>query len=227
MDTAHVMLAKPKKSENSTYIAPVYYDTKDCQFAIEVDNLFVVNKNQERGTINIKTSSTVCYNQMYDIAAHVVSIVKANFSKWFNTQMAEELVDEYFSNPLVYDKKYGDIIRLRIVSGMDMITDIKRRCNMVLVLDHVRIYKQKFQLEWTIKELVYARGKKQVLAEDDEELLDPEVIEDMCIPIEEIRQEYISKLIKKIDTLNELVALLKTADRNEVAEIAERASDFV
>jgi len=170
-----------------------------------VNGCYVVQKN-ERGYVHIKASHEVNH-LLYDVAEHIINVVKNNFSTWFNSQMSEDLVDDFFSHPLTYDKKYGDVIRAK-VDNVDIVTDLNQRSNLVLVLNHIRIYKQKFQLEWTIESIECS----------SDDVSDDEGFE---IPLDEIKQEYIEKLSQKIDVLNEQLALLKTCDNKNLVATLE------
>lgn len=216
LETDKIILSKPKKSEASTYVCNVYNQEKKNPAIIDISTTYLLSKN-DKNYLTLKTTDASSYNLLFDIANHIIEIVKSNFVSWFNTQMPEDLVDEYFCSPLTYDKKYGDIIKLKIVNGMEHISELKKRCTIRLIMNQVRIYKQKFIIEWSIDKVDYESSSDTESVNSDDE--------DITIPIEEIKTEYIGRLVSKLDSLNTLLALLKTADSKEVVKICEMVNE--
>ncbi len=189
-------LSKPKKSENSTFVCPSYYNSKEQAFDVELENVYVISLSTN--TIVIKAPKFV-YDFFSSVSNKIISTVKDKRTAWFSTSMPDELIDEYYSHPIIYDEKYGDLLRLKTCPHVFDLSKVslKKRCDIILTLDGIRIHKQKFFPEWKIN---------NICEDDDHSIVDDDNDEDIedikaAIPYESIRTEYLKSLSDLIESL--------------------------
>ena len=116
--------------------------------------------------------------------------------------MNMNLVEEYFINTLVYKKNIGDLLKIKLIPESDLNLDINSDYSMRLTLKHLRFYKQKFVIEFTIKSIKSVNNTLEIVDDSASEYSDtPEPNES---DIEYIRNECLTKLDNKIDYYNTL-----------------------
>ena len=216
-----MFISKPKKSEHGTYVCTIGTSNSKTEYAVPLKTSYIVGTKDT--SIFVKCHKND-YNAVYDLCETIVSIVKANCSAWFNTTMSAELVEDYFASPLIYDKTYGDILKLKVLLAEDedlseLKTIFKRRCKINLVLSNIRFYKQKFVLEWIIKDVI-------VESEDEDRIEDHlDGDDDIDIPIDDVRDSYLAKLdhrIRSLKDLEELRVRLERATYKDIPKICEK-----
>jgi hypothetical protein len=146
MSLENLIICKPKKSENNTYICLIWEDVKK-PFEIELKNSIIVY--EKSNVLYIKNKDYK--NFFYDLNLKIIDIVKKNCSEWFHNNMNIDLIDDYYTNTLVYDKQYGDLIKIKLVNAQEIKTNIK--CDLSIRLCNLRFYKQKFLLEIEITDI--------------------------------------------------------------------------
>lgn len=193
-----MIINKPKKSDQNSYICTISTDEKKT-YSIQLDNCHIVDINDQY--IYIKTTKSDL-NTFYDINSNIIQIVKDNCTSWFNNNMNMNLVEEYFINTLVYKKNIGDLLKIKLIPESDLNLDINSDYSMRLTLKHLRFYKQKFVIEFTIKSIKSVNNTLEIVDDSASEYSDtPEPNES---DIEYIRNECLTKLDNKIDYYNTL-----------------------
>jgi len=226
IDVNQILLSKPKKSD-TTYFCNCYYQEKKSPLHITLDNVYIISTN--KNTVYVKGAKVV-YDMLSSISNKIITIVKDNRASWFTTSMPDELIDDYYSHPIIYDEKYGDLIRLKLGSSSPeggLNYPLKKRSNVKLTLMGIRIFKQKFTPEWSLDEVIEEEG--DVIYDDmDEEL------EDIDIPYEDIRREYLRTIDDMIDSLSEHLKKtqvfkedLEKADFKTMIGICDRIDEFL
>jgi len=222
----NIILSKPKKTE-TTYLCNCYYQEKKTPVEFSIDNVYVISN--AKNAVNIKAAKVI-YNMFSAISNQIIATVKDNRSSWFSTTMPDELIDDYYSHPIIYDEKYGDLVRLKLHNSLEIGEDfeytLKKRCTLKLTLNGIRIFKQKFCPEWTLVQVM----------EDEEDILCDEIEEeeDLDIPYEEIRKEYIKTIDEMTCTLKEHLEriqmfkeeLLKAGPKTVIG-ICDRMDEFL
>jgi hypothetical protein len=204
-----IRINKSKKSDNNTFICPIWKDKKNILLTIDLNNSVIIMKKCINGQNYIYIKNKKINNLFYDLNDKIVEIVKANCNTWFNNNMNVDLIDDYYINTLVYDKKYGDLIKLKCIN--DDIVKENVKCNITISLQHLRFYKQKFVLECNIDtfELI-----DEYLLEDDNNSLD-EFFEEDELPqptyeeLENIKLEHTKKATNTLIKLKEEVSILE------------------
>ena len=146
-----LIICKPKKSDNNTYICNIWNETIKTPYILDLDHSIIVEKKKIHSLNFIYLKNKAMYNYFYDLNAKIVEIVKSNCGEWFNNNMNIDLIDDYYTNTLIYDKTYGDIIKLSCINN-DIINE-NTKCNIRLHLQNLRFYKQKFVLECSIEQV--------------------------------------------------------------------------
>jgi len=197
----NMVICKPKKTMNGTYVCPIYLtDAKDA-FQVQFDNSTIVNIHPSLPTETVLSLHNKQYcNFVFDLNQRIISIVKKNCVEWFRNNMDIDLVDDYYINPLAYDKKYGDIIKIKCSNELDEDEyDLKKLYDITITFKQLRFSKQKFLLECTVESI--EESKSMFFMDEEEESAD-EVEEEPPEPsqeeLESIKNEFLSLITSKI-----------------------------
>jgi hypothetical protein len=151
---------------------------------------------------------------MDDLNSYIIENVKRNYQTWFVSNMNPDLIDDYYSSTLAYNKEHGDIIKLRCINtNLDTFEIKEGKANIDIIFKNLRFYKQKFVLECIIDKYEVHDSKYDLIednidddvSDENEEFPEPDPEE-----IRTIKNNYISKLKNIYDTLeNEIMNLDK------------------
>lgn len=226
-DITSLNISKPKKSDGTFVCSikqPFVLDLNNCQI------IHIKETNESAQFVFLKNKQL--YNNIYDLNNQIITIVKNNCSTWFNTNMNPELIEDYYTNTLVYDKTHGELIKIKFVGeNLLDISSIGNCINLTVNPIQLRFYKQKFVLECQIEKYEVACDIIDFSSSEDEE-----DEEDIACPnaseIEEMKIEVITKTSKRIQELEtELTELVKIKkemeDANKVDEIIKVYNQFV
>lgn len=210
-----MQIHKPKKNGSNSYLCSIFLEKKRNSYIICIKNTKIL-KLSELSTpgdsyLYLIPKSRADFNNLYDINEKIVDIVKENSESWFNNNMNLELIDDYYTSTLIYDKSYGDIIKLKIVGSLySEIKELDKNkfYDFKVTLLQLRFFKQKFVLETSID--AYQESSAICFINDSdsevhEDPIDTEVEVDVSPSHEEIemmRQEMMdkySKVIKEFD----------------------------
>lgn len=145
-------ISKPKKQENGTYEGKIYTEKKQ-QLKLFIKDAYIIKVNtinDSEGYMYLKQHNTA--KDMYDLNNKVTDIVKDNCYSWFRINLSDELIEDYCCNNVMYDKKYGQIMKFKCVNDIQGIPK-EARANLNITLQCIRFYKQKFVLEWIVNEV--------------------------------------------------------------------------
>jgi hypothetical protein len=161
---------------------------------------------------------------MADLSDHIISVVKDHCEAWFNNNMDIELIEDYYVNPVKFHKVHGNVMKVKLANGSVEFPDKESvRANVVIVLKGLRFLKQKFSLEWEVRQWSpsIANDIEFDLLESDDLSTSDDEDEDLPEPIpddvDEIKTNLLAqlasvhdKLTKKIDILSGAVSEVKT-----------------
>lgn len=190
-----VTISKPKK-DGSTYFAPIHIRKKQA-FTIDITDAQCFTTSSSN-IVYVKNKHFLHY--LVDLNDHIVDIVKSNCASWFNSNMDTELIEEYYINPVKYDKRYGDIIKIELCKGLDtsvLEAGSAKKFDIVIEVKGLRFLKQKFSLEWNIIQLDAAEDIQFCMSDND---LSSEE-EDLPEPIPEDITEAKDNVIQRINAL--------------------------
>lgn len=214
----NIIISKPKKIDN-TYICPIYYQTKKNKLLITFNNIILLSTKplQQRNEFFIYIKNKSYNNFIYDLNTLIIDIVKNKSVLWFNNNMNIDLVDDYYTNTLIYDKKYGDVIRLKCIGNEQDINDyIMKKNNITIHINQIRFYKQKFILECEILkcETINYNINDTLINEDDILLIE----DDIPLPNEDdiykIKNEYLETINIFLNKIKISFSLLESKINN-------------
>lgn len=218
IDFDNIIISKPKKIDN-TYICPIYYQTKKNKLLITFNNIILLSTKplQQRNEFFIYIKNKSYNNFIYDLNTLIIDIVKNKSVLWFNNNMNIDLVDDYYTNTLIYDKKYGDVIRLKCIGNEQDINDyIMKKNNITIHINQIRFYKQKFILECEILkcETINYNINDTLINEDDILLIE----DDIPLPNEDdiykIKNEYLETINIFLNKIKISFSLLESKINN-------------
>lgn len=222
------MISKPKKSDGGTYTCQM----KDT--TLKLPGSVVVGLKQltpDEFVLYIKNKKM--YDEIYDINQNIIDTVKNNCTSWFNSNMNTDLIEDYYSNTLVYDKKHGDVIKLKFVDSESENIILNQKADIVIECKQLRFYKQKFVLECELKsfethEFAMDSDDGENVAEDDEDIPCPNEEE-----LAAIKKEYLQKVVEMQGAYNEKLKAFdgfserfKTADFFGIAKVIAEFEDY-
>jgi hypothetical protein len=156
-DVKDLIIAKPRKCE-STYTCQIYDSEKPNKFVQDFRSAVVLSTKplQNRNEFLLYLKCKKANDFICDLNAQILQVVKENSPVWFNNNMNTDLVDDYYTNTLIYDKKHGDIIKLKIVGDETAVAKfIMKKSDIAISFDNLRFYKQKFVLECSIDSIEF------------------------------------------------------------------------
>lgn len=152
-----IIISKPKKIMN-TYVAPMHYKNKKTALNFSVDSALCIPLSSD--VVLVKNKKLIDF--IADLNEHIIGSVKANCVEWFNNNMNLELIEEYYVNPLKYDKVHGFVVKLKHDEGVIE----KGKKNITINVIGIRFLKQKFSIEWSISSI--EEPDAQVKFDDDD-----------------------------------------------------------
>ena len=123
----NVEFSKPKKIDGNTYICQLFQSKQPLKILFEkstiisstnLTNISTLKHNNEY-TLILKNKSM--YDFIFDLNTHIVDTVKKNYQTWFVSNMNPDFIDDYYSNPLFYNKVHGDLIKLKCIDGISQL----------------------------------------------------------------------------------------------------------
>lgn len=203
-----LIIAKPRKCE-STYTCQIYQSTKPNKFLQNFRNAVILSTKplQNRNEFLMYLKCRKANDFMCDLNAQILQVVKENSPIWFNNNMNTDLVEDYYTNTLIYDKQHGDIIKLKFVGDEDDVTKfIMKKVDLTISFDNLRFYKQKFVLECSVDTIAYDEDLfVDAVDESGDEGEEEEEPGPNGDDISEIKREYLGKAERCIEHLKSKV----------------------
>ena len=173
-----VQITKPKRQENGTYQADILHkgskENNPVTLKMKQAYIFAIKemKRDKHDDTNQEPSFSLFFKHssiadtLCDINQQVVDIVKQNCSTWFRTSLSDDMIDDYFVNNIMYDKKKGKYVKIKCVNDISQVP-VNVMVNLEVSLQHIRFYKQQFVLEWVIEEVEILNDVVQDKDEED------------------------------------------------------------
>ncbi len=206
-DIDDIIISKPKKADNSL-LCSIYTKSKKDKPVITLNNLFIIGTKpllrRDEFFLYLKNKN---YNDfMFDLNKHIVSIIREKSNVWFNSNLNTELIDELYTNTLIYDKTHGDIMRLKFVGDQEhQLEELKNKnINITITLNHIRFYKQNFVLECQLNNIELSEIFHEEVFHSDEDVPSP-TYED----IKYIKDENLQIIKRVLEELKENSRLLE------------------
>lgn len=219
-----IKCTKPKKVEN-TYVCQIQSTagagTNKLVIPFNNSKIIQIKHAFQPGDYMIYIKNKQMRDYLYDLNTYIVDYTRKHCSEWFGNNMNPELLEDYFSNPLVYVKNHGDIIKLKCINSPNINDLVDKVADLEICITNLRFYKQKFMYECKVLSATasYADIKTVALTDDfdDEEDL-PEPSED---EINILREDYYDILGKKLQVLQMSKATLEEDLANVVDSLAK------
>jgi hypothetical protein len=207
MDLTELLVGKPIKSENNTYVCPIYYETRKQAFVMKLPGSVILDKKHYNGQNFLVIKNPAYLEYFSDLNDKIIDVVKKNCSLWFNNNMSLDLVDDYFVRSVVWDKKHGDVLKLKYTNLEEF--DTKVKCDLVVTLTNLRFYKQKFLLEFSVDHMDIISDFIKI-SDNAEEVED---LEETAAPtawdIDLIKTKGLGMLEERLQTLERELVLVK------------------
>jgi len=188
-------IEKPKKNANGTYDGMIYRNSKKEHVQLSISNAKVVKTSLHNSDWYLYIQHPSIAKQVSSINSEVIQIVKENCGSWFKSSLSDELIEDYFTSNIIYDKEMGQVIRFKCLND---ISDLEQNVyvNVEMTLKKIRFFKQKFVIEWDIEEIEVMDQCAIIDLNEIEEL------EDIPVPlveeIEALKTTYKTHMEKKI-----------------------------
>lgn len=197
----HLAFSKAKKKEGF-YICPV-----KGTFTLKLDNVSIISIKDTSNTLILKSKDKETTKYMDDFNHKILEIVTQNSSSWFNTNIDNELIEEYYISTLQYDKKRGETIRLKLknIDDIEDTKDLGEYVSIALSLKYLKFFKQKFYPEFQVELVETQENYSNLEMYSDDEFYGDE--EEHPVPsFEEViamKEECMKVLRNKCDELTE------------------------
>ena len=208
MKIDNIEFTKPQRNDPAMYACQIYNNENSCKKIVKIEfkNVKIVGFSLKNNVISLKNTSM--HRFMFDLNAHVTNTVKKNYNAWFVNAMDLDLIDEYYSNTLSYDKQHGDIIKLHNVGAFsDSLKGmLNKTCNIRVSFNKLKFFKQKFYLECSI--IAATPSTSMIKDEDMDHLSDDETPEPPFEVLQTLKQSFLEKLQAKQVAVKNLTDLL-------------------
>lgn len=143
---------KPRKDKSGTYEGMIYKNSQKEHLQLSITNAKVVKTRLHNEDWYLYIQHPSIAKQVSSINSEVIQIVKDSCASWFKSSMSDELIEDYFTSNIIYDKEMGQVIRFKCLND---ISDLDQNIyvNIEMTLKKIRFFKQKFVIEWDIDEI--------------------------------------------------------------------------
>lgn len=207
-------IIKPKRNANGTYEGLIYKNVKKDLISLKIDNAKIMSVKVVQGDHYLFIKHKTIAKEVYDINSDVISNVKENCNAWFRNGLSGELIEDYFTSNIIYDKELGQVIKFKCLNDLSDLQE-NTAVNISITLKNIRFYKQKFVIEWDIDEIEVIDPVALIDLEDADSYSD-----DIPVPLEEdilsLREHYLSLINDALEKVE-----------NEKADILRRESILV
>ena len=228
-----IKIAKPRKQDDGTYFADIYsvsqQQTKPSRYTLSLQHAYVKDvKELKREKVRTDDSSTYTLSIQQDnivpeivrLNDDVLSIVKASCVSWFKANLTSELIEEYYANNIMYDKK-GRYLKFRCVNDLSGVPT-RTIVNITMVLQGIRFYKQQFVLEWNVDEVEIIEDDSNVSV--DEDIYDHDIPEPFHEDVAGIRAKQMARLQAAVEGIQQEIDT-KRKHLSELQRIMERLQE--
>jgi hypothetical protein len=219
-----VIVSKPKK-QDATYISSLTLKQAPLKFEIAKALITHVKPLQTRNEnmLTLKVNSGLI-KTFAALNHHILEIVKDKAQLWFKNNLNIDLVEDYFSNLVHFDKKYGDVLKLKIISSDDeqLKAFLAQNVAINIVANHIRFYKQKFIVEFSVESMTLCKSILQDSFFEGEEEEEEDLPFPSCDVILNMKEESLASLKmlktkicefeKELQGTNDLKLILQICD---------------
>ena len=157
-----IKFTKPKKIDGKSYICQLYFPQDPNKRKIvkaEFYSVKVIKVQKSGNDFIILLKNKNMQNFMCDLNTHIVDTVKSNCLEWFGSVMDTELIEDYFTSTIIYNKTHGDLIKIHCSNIEYVKAFLNKKCEILISFDKIKFHKQNFHLECSI--ISCSPGKEQ------------------------------------------------------------------
>jgi uncharacterized protein (DUF1499 family) len=181
------------KRKDGVYVCSIYASEKQ-PFLLSFPSSSIIEMKRSSSTILLQ--SRKMYQYMDELNEYLIDTVKQNTNAWFNTNMDEELIDEYYISTLGFDKKRGEYIRLKLTNMEELEDETFNdgKYNVTVALKHIKFFRQKFYGEFELKSMEQCSNEPAFVDDLDDFVEDDDVPVPTFEEAENMRVECINDL---------------------------------
>lgn len=236
MEAQPLHITKPKKRENGTYAANIYIQGTKQRYVFDAPGSVIMEiKDISEAEKYFLIKNRKCNAIMCDLNAAVLTQVTENCEAWFRNSLNPSLIDDYFTNTVIYDRQHGDVLRLKVIDMEEEGVPVHRPVNLKFALVAIRFYRQKFVLEWTLEAM--EEGGNGVLFQPDADEGDEDAVEVAAPTQEEIRdiqKNYVAELKRRLEEaeaaasqIRELLEEVRCLGPQTFFQVCDRVDKFL
>lgn len=237
--TTSIKITKPKRCDNGTYEGQIYKNNRKELVQINVNDARIVSIKQHNNDYYLYIKHKSLAQTMYDINNDIISVVKSCCNSWFKNTLSDDLIEDYFTSNIIYDKDIGQVIKFKCLND---ISELQKNIlvNISFTLKYIRFYKQKFAIEWDVDEVeicdtvCFDEIKSDTSDHSDEDVPEP-LIEELL----SIKEEYINtidnnihRLMTEVEAINKKIKSLESLkdslmDMSNFSKVADELDKII
>ena len=223
-------ILKPKRNANGTYEGQIYRNHNKDLLNLKIDDAKIVSIKQHNEDFYLYIKHKTVAKDICDINSDIIATVKNNCKSWFKNTLSDDLIEDYFTTNIIYDKVLGQVIKFKVLND---ISELQKdtTANISFTLKTIRFYKQKFVIEWDVDEVEISDSMCLVeLGEDADEEDIPEPLAEDIISIKDHYMGIINNGLIRLrsekgaieDKEKALIALTEKIDAgNNLSEVSD------
>lgn len=211
-------ISKPKRHSSGTYEGNIYKNHKKEFITLNIKRCRVIFTKNSNDDIYIYIKEPNIAKTICELTDKMMNIVRENISSWFQNMMNTDIIDDYFIPNIMYDKSFGQLIKFKVLNGMNELENIKKDkyISIDISLRKIRFFKQKFVTEWYVENIKEEDIFTDILVDNMDEFTYDH--EDIPIPdneeIETLKKHYIEKINNELSSVKDKLIILN--DRKDI-----------
>ena len=215
-----IKILKPKRNANGTYEGEIYKNHNKDLLTLKVDDARIVSVKKHHDDFYLYIKHKTVAKDICDINSEIIATVKNNCKSWFKNTLSDDLIEDYFTSNIIYDKTLGQVIKFKCLNDIselqkDMIANIS------FTLKTIRFYKQKFVIEWDVDEVEISDSICLLEMGDDADADEEDIPEPLVEDILSIKEHYMSIANDGLERLRQEKAILQDKE-NSLMRLIEK-----
>jgi hypothetical protein len=180
-DISKLVVSRPsKRTDHRT--SKIRYD-KEHRVVIEIPRAVIVRSSDSSSkggmfAVYIRVPRTA-HDFLFDLDEHMIQTTVTKRTAWFGEDVTDDFIRDLYSPCVVYDRKYGGLLRLYVEQGME--EDVERVREVRFVLRCLRFNKKSYHMAWQLASDLPPSDAVAWNAdagdEEEEELFSPPVVQ--------------------------------------------------
>lgn len=165
-DMSKLVISKPsKRTDHRT--SKIRYNN-ECRVILDIPHAVIVRSSSSKGglfAVYIRVPKAA-HELLFDLDEYVIQTTITNKAAWFEN-VTDDFIRDLYSPCVVYDRKYGGLMKLFVEQGMD--EDVDRVKKVSFVLRCLRFNKKSYHLVWQLASVLPPSDDVAWNAVDEEE----------------------------------------------------------